>query len=61
MNGLSTIIVVNRVPLSYMVRGKDIPDANEDFLNFIYKMIACGPLKGDLYESGCYTVHQELV
>ena len=47
INYLSTLIGVNGVPLSYMVRGKVNPDANGDFPIFIDKTIACGTLKGN--------------
>ena len=47
INYFSTLIGVNGVPLSYVVRAKDNTDANGDFHNFIDKTISCAPLKGD--------------
>ena len=47
INYLYALIGVNRVPLYYVVRGKDNPDANGEFPNFIDKTISCAPLKGD--------------
>ena len=43
INCLSTLIGVNGVPISYVVRVKDNSDANGDFPNFIDKTIACAP------------------
>ena len=47
INYLSTIIGFNVVPLYYVVREKDNPDANGDFPDLIDKMIKCEPLKDD--------------
>ena len=47
INSLSTIIGFNVVPLYYVVREKDNPDANGDFPDLIDKMIKCEPLKDD--------------
>ena len=44
-----------------LVQGKENLDANGDSPNFIYKTIACVPLKGDYYEAGCNAVRQEMV
>ena len=50
INYLSTLIVVNGVPLSYMVREKDNPDENGDYPNLIDKAIACNPLEDNYYK-----------
>ena len=58
---LSTLIVVIGVPLSYVVREKENPDAEWDFPKFIDKTIACASLKGNYYEADHHTVHKALL
>ena len=60
-NDLSTLIGVNGVTLSNVVRENNNPDSNEKFPNFIDNTISCVPLKGDYYEADHHTVHQTLV
>ena len=58
---MSTLIGVNGITLSYVVREKDNPEKNGELTKFIDKTIECAPLKGNYYEAGCHTVHQALV
>ena len=58
---MSTIIGVNGIPLSYVLREKDNPDANGGFHRFIENTIECETLKGDYYEADHHTVNQALV
>ena len=58
---MSTIIGVNGIPLSYVLREKDNPDANGNLRNFTDKMIECAPLNGNYYNGDSNTVHQELM
>ena len=52
-----TILGVNRVPLSYVVRENDDPDP-EGHNTFVQKCIACAPLTGPHFEADARRVHQ---
>ena len=55
INFLSTLIGVNLVPLSYVMRVNNNTDSKVDFSYFIDKPISCAPLNGEYYESGYHT------
>ena len=54
---LSTILVVNWVPLSYVVRENPEPTP-EGHNTFVQKCIACAPLTGSHFEADVRIVHQ---
>ena len=61
VNYLSTLIGMNGVPLSYVVRENDNPDQTGPHANFTEECIACAPLSGVGYDSDRSAVHQALV
>ena len=61
VNYLSTLIGMNVVPLSYIVRENDNPDHVGPHANFTEECIACAPLRGVGYDSDRSAVHQALV
>ena len=54
---LSTILGVNRVPLSYAVREnpESTPEVHD---TFVQKCIACAPLSGPHFEANARRVHK---
>ena len=56
-NMLSTILVVNWVPLSYVVRENPEPTP-EGHNTFVQKCIACAPLTGSNFEADVRILHQ---
>ena len=60
-NYLSTIPGVDGVPLSYVIRMKDNPDAGTAFTSFVEETVAKAPLKGPYFEADRDTVHQSIV
>ena len=60
-NYLTTIPGVDGVPLSYVIREKEQPDAGTTFTSFVEKTVASAPLKGTFYEADSDTVHQAIV
>lgn len=56
-NMLSTLLGVNGVPLSYVVRELEEP-APEGHDTFVQKCIACAPLQGPHFEADARRVHQ---
>ena len=60
-NYLSTLIGMNGIPLSYVIRENDAPDRTGPHTSFTEECIACAPLTGVAYESDCSSVHQSLV
>ena len=61
LNYLSTLIGMNGVPLSYVVRENDNPDRNGPHADFVEECIACALLNGVGYDSDRSAVHQALV
>ena len=61
INYLSTLIVFNGFPLSYLVLKNYNPYSNGVSLNFIYNTISCAPLKCNYHKYGYHTVHKALV
>ena len=60
VNYLSTLHGVSGVPLSYVVRAKEIPDPRTNYQNFNERAIACAPLSGPTYQANSRKVHQLL-
>jgi hypothetical protein len=58
VNYLSTILGVSGVPLSYVVRDKEIPDGTVEYSSFNEQAIACAPLTGPTYQADARKVHQ---
>ena len=58
VNYLSTIPGVSGVPLSYVVREKEIPDAGAVYGSFNEKAIACAPLVGPTFQADARKAHQ---
>jgi hypothetical protein len=56
-NCLSTIPGVDGVPLSYVIRMKDNPDAGTVFTSFVEETVAKARLKGPYFEADRDTVH----
>ena len=56
-NMLSTILGVNEVPLSYVVKENPEPTP-EGHESFVQKYIACAPLSGPNFEADTRRVHQ---
>ena len=61
VNYLSTIIGINGVRLSYVVRSNDTHDQIEPFENFTEECISYTPLNCVDYEANRSTVHQSLI
>ena len=58
---ISTIPVVNCVPLTYVVRARADHDRTKDFQgDFIAETIACAPLSGTHFQADTRKVHQLL-
>jgi hypothetical protein len=60
VNYLSTLHGVSGVPLSYVVRIKDVPDPRTNYQSFNERAIACTPLSGPTYQADSRKVHQLL-
>jgi len=60
-NYLSTILGINGIPLSYVIRENDGPDITGPHANFSEECVARAPLSGVAYEADRSTVHQALV
>ena len=60
-NYLSTLISMNGIPLSYVIRENDAPDRTTTHANFTEECIACAPLNGIGYQSDRSAVHQALL
>ena len=58
VNYLSTIPGVNGVPLSYVVREKEIGDSGAEFGCFDERAIACASLTGPTFQADSRKVHQ---
>jgi hypothetical protein len=61
MTFLSNIPGMKGVPLSYIVRDKEIPDRNIRFDNFVERSIACAPLTGTTFVIDAQQVHSYLL
>ena len=61
VNYLSTLIGMNGIPLSYVIRENDAPSRTATHANFTEECIACAPLTGVGYESDRSAVHQALL
>ena len=61
INYLSILIVMNGIPLSYIIQDNDAPDRTTTRANFTEECIACAPLNGVGYESDHSAVHQALL
>ena len=59
-NYLSTIHGVNGIPLSYVIREREIPDRTVDYPSFNERAIACAPLVGTNFQADARKVHQLL-
>ena len=60
MNYLSTIPGVSGVPLSYVVRERDVAEADAQYESFNERAIACAPLIGATFQADARKVHQLL-
>ena len=62
-NYLSTLMGVDSVPLSYVIRENDNPPAagTRAYTSFVEETIACAPLNGTYYQADRGTVHQAIV
>ena len=58
VNYLSTIPGVNGVPLSYVVREKEVGDPLADFSSFNERAVACSLLSGPTFQADARKVHQ---
>ena len=63
INYLSSLMGIDNVPLSYVIReNKDPPAAGTTtYANFVEETIACAPLEGAFYQADRSTVHQAIV
>ena len=61
INYLSTMIGMNGIPLSYVIRDNDSPDRTSTFPDFSEECIACAPLTGVGFQADDKTVHQSIV
>ena len=61
INYLSSLLGMNGIPLSYVIRENDQPDRIGPHANFTEECIACAPLTGVAYDSDRSAVHQALV
>ena len=60
VNYLSTIPGVSGVPLSYVVREKEVPDEDGPYESFNERAIACSPHTGAVFQADARKVHQLL-
>ena len=62
-NYLSTLMGVDQVPLSYVIRENDNPPApgTRTYASFVEETVACAPLAGTYYQADKGTVHQAIV
>jgi len=60
VNYLSTLPGVNGVPLSYVVREKEVPDPGTEYSSFNEQAVACAPLTGPTFQADSRKVHQLL-
>ena len=60
-NYLSTILGIDGVPLSYVIRDNEEPDRVGPFANFNEQCISQAPLSGVAYEADRSSVHQHLI
>lgn len=60
VNYLSTLPGVNGVPLSYVVREKEVPDPGTEYGSFNEQAVACAPLTGPTFQADSRKVHQLL-
>ena len=61
-NYLSTLLGVNGIPLSYVIRKNDNPPAaGTTFTSFVEQTVMSAPLNGTYYEADREEVHQALV
>ena len=61
INYLSSLLGMNGIPLSYVIRENDQPDRIGPHANFTEECIACAPLTGVAYDSDRSAFHQALV
>ena len=61
VNYLSTILGVNGITLSYVIRENEEPNREGPFENFNEKCIMKAPLSGVAYEYDCISVHQYFI
>jgi hypothetical protein len=59
-NYLASLIGVNGVPLSYVIRENEQPDPNETYNSYQERCIARAPMNGTHFEDDARTVHQIL-
>jgi hypothetical protein len=57
-NYLSTIPGVSGVPLSYVIREKEVPEPGKEYGSFNEQAIACAPLEGPTFQADARKVHQ---
>ena len=60
VNYLSTLPGVNGVPLSYVVREKEVPDPGTEYNSFNEQAVACAPLTGPTFQADSRKAHQLL-
>ena len=60
-NYLSTVLGMNGIPLSYVIRRNELPIRSNTYCDFTEECITCTPLSGVAYEADRSTVHQSLV
>jgi hypothetical protein len=60
VNYLSTLPGVNGVPLSYVVREKEMPEPGAEYGSFNEQAVACAPLHGPTLKADSRKVHQLL-
>ena len=62
-NYLSTLLGVDKVPLSYVIRENDLPPpaGTVSYTSFVDETIACTPLTGTFFEADSNTVHQAIL
>ena len=58
MNYLPCIPGVSGVPLSYVIREKEIADGDKDYDSFNEEAIACCQLSGPTFQADARKVHQ---
>ena len=61
VNYMSTMLGIDGIPLSYVIREDDAPDQTGPHPDFVDQCVACAPLTGVAYEADRSTVHQALV
>lgn len=57
-NQLSMLLGVNKVPLSYVIRENEVPDPDDEYMDFQEECIAKCPLAGPVFEQDARTVHR---